>query len=661
MPNIITRGAMSAKALGFTGQTTTPVYVEDVFSTYLYTGNGSTQTITNGIDLSTKGGMVWFKRRDAVGNNTLTDTVNNGRLLSDATNALNANALVSSFNTDGYSLNTALTPNQSAATYASWTFRKQPKFFDIVTYTGDGVLGRQIAHALGATPGMIIVKCTSNTGGWATYHRSLGATNTVFLNTTAAQVSVSSYWNNTSPTSSVFTVGDAGLVNNTGYTYVAYLFADQAGGFGLSGSDSVVACGSYTTDGSGNLNPVTLGWEPQFVLVKNSSSVSGWSILDNMRGFSLTNQQELLANSTTSEITNNGTQYVFPTATGFSGVGNYFGPSATGIYLAIRRGPMKVPTDATKVFSPVIWTGNNTASRQISTGLLSPPDLSITQFTNGVQNNLWWDKLRGLGSTASMVSAYLRSPTSDPESSLSQYYTTPTMTDVGFGTTSSSSVQLNGSGASVVAWNFGRAPGFFDIVCYTATNVSNRQVSHNLGVAPELMIVKDRTASGTWAVYTSSGALGLNLADGTSGFNAAAFFGDGTSVVPPTPTVFTVGQSMNWSTDKFVAYLFATCPGVSKVGSYTGTGAAQNINCGFSAGARFVLIKRTDSTGDWYVYDSARGISSGNDPYLLLNSGAAQVTVTNYVDTFASGFTLTASAPAGLNANGGSYIFLAIA
>jgi hypothetical protein len=110
-----------------------------------------------------------------------------------------------------------------------------------------------------------------------------------------------------------------------------------------------------------------------------------------------------------------------------------------------------------------------------------------------------------------------------------------------------------------------------------------------------------------------------------------------------------------------IAYLFATLAGVSKVGSYTGTGADLNVDCGFSAGARFILIKRADSTGDWYVYDSARGIVAGNDPYLLLNSTDAEVTGTDYIDPLSSGFTVTSSAPAALNASGGTYIFLAIA
>jgi hypothetical protein len=100
---------------------------------------------------------------------------------------------------------------------------------------------------------------------------------------------------------------------------------------------------------------------------------------------------------------------------------------------------------------------------------------------------------------------------------------------------------------------------------------------------------------------------------------------------------------------------------VSKVGSYTGNGTTQAIACGFTGGARFVLIKRTDSTGDWYVWDSARGIVAGNDPYLLLNSTAAEVTGTDYIDTSATGFEISSTAPAAINASGGTFVFLAIA
>ena len=198
-------------------------------------------------------------------------------------------------------------------------------------------------------------------------------------------------------------------------------------------------------------------------------------------------------------------------------------------------------------------------------------------------------------------------------------------------------------------------------MCYTGTGVA-RTVNHNLGVAPELMLVKRRDSAAAWYVYATpigtNAALFLNLTNAATSPAPTVW-----NVTAPTATVFTVGTAatVNGSGGTFVNYLFASCPGVSKVGSYTGTGALQTINCAFTTGARYVLIKRTDTTGDWYVWDSARGITSGSDPYLLLNTTAAEVTGTNYVDTDTTGFKVTAAAPAGINASGGTYLFLAIA
>jgi hypothetical protein len=200
-----------------------------------------------------------------------------------------------------------------------------------------------------------------------------------------------------------------------------------------------------------------------------------------------------------------------------------------------------------------------------------------------------------------------------------------------------------------------------DVVCYTGTGVA-RTVNHSLGVVPEMMIVKGRSTSiYSWVVYAaplgSTKVLLLNTTN--AGITENAYFNS----TAPTSSVFTVNTAgaTNENSSTYVSYLFASVPGVSKVGSYTGTGALQTINCAFTSGARFVLIKRTDSTGDWYVWDSTRGIVAGNDPYLLLNSTAAEVTGTNYVDTDTTGFKVTAAAPAGINASGGNYIFLAIA
>jgi hypothetical protein len=127
--------------------------------------------------------------------------------------------------------------------------------------------------------------------------------------------------------------------------------------------------------------------------------------------------------------------------------------------------------------------------------------------------------------------------------------------------------------------------------------------------------------------------------------------------------VFSLGTAgeVNTSTATYVAYLFATVAGVSKVGSYTGNGSNQTINCGFTGGARFILIKRTDSTGDWYVWDTARGIVSGNDPHLSLNSITTEVTTDDSVDTDSSGFIVNQLSATNINVNAATYIFLAIA
>jgi hypothetical protein len=233
--------------------------------------------------------------------------------------------------------------------------------------------------------------------------------------------------------------------------------------------------------------------------------------------------------------------------------------------------------------------------------------------------------------------------------------------------TTTSQDYLNKSGATFVSHIFRRAPGFFDVVCYTGTGSSATSYSHNLGVAPELIINKVRSASGSnWIAtfnFTSTNyvlaALNLTIAGGTF------LYTDGASIeARPTSTAmrFTGGvPAVNDSGQTYVAYLFASCPGVSKVFSFTGNGSSQTINCGFTGGARFVMIKRTDSTGDWYVWDSARGIVSGNDPRLSLNTTAAEVTTDDSVDTDSTGFVVNQLSATNVNVNGATYIGLAIA
>jgi hypothetical protein len=647
---------------GAAGAASAGTYVEDVFSTWLYTGNGSTQTITNGIDLAGKGGLVWIKSRNIAGsaqvnsqipqyNHFLFDTLRtNQNALNTASNfgqdstwgALYLNFLSTGFNVGNAS---NIYTNESATTYASWTFREAEKFFDVCTWTGSGA-NRTISHNLGSVPGCIIVKRTDTTGDWQVYHRSLANTEYMVLNSTAAKATGATRWNSTTPTSTVFSLGTDATVNASGGTYVAYLFAHDAGGFGDSGNDSVVSCGTFTTDGSGTAT-VTLGWEPQWLLIKSPSIAGNWLLIDNMRGWSAGNDAFSFANTSGAEAT--GSDFGECNSTGFSM--KSIGANLSVVYIAIRRGPMKTPTDATKVFNAAITT---TVSPTTTFTPGFPADSLWVGFRANAISPRTHDRLRG--------SFYLETATTAADAAVTVNW--DQQNNLGLSTA---------NGLSIVDYGFRRAPGFFDAVCYTGTGSSAQVVSHNLTVVPELFILK-RRSSGTgqdmgWPVAVKQGSDGIYFIPGASSglnTNGSGFVQPGYWSLGFTSTTFTPGEATLSSPGGFtsgqtyIAYLFASCPGVSKVGSYTGTGTTLNIDCGFTAGARFVLIKRADSTGDWYVWDTARGIVSGNDPYLLLNSAAAEVTGTDYIDPLSSGFQISSTAPAAINANGGSFVFLAI-
>ena len=655
MPLQATSGAASYDAFGG-GVPVAANYIEDVFSTWLYTGNGTSQTITNGVDLSGKGGLVWLKKRSATGNNFLVDTIRGGLrpLYSNLTNAQPATdqSIVTAFNSNGFTLGNE-DINDNAATYASWTFREQPKFFDVVTYTGNGTAGRTVAHNLGSAPGVIIVKRTDGATNWRVYHRSLGATQYLDLDETNAAASATTIWNDTAPTSTVFSVGTNSGVNASGGTYVAYVFAHNAGGFGLSGTDNVISCGSFAV-GGGSDGVVDLGYEPQWVMFKQAQEggSGNWRIVDNMRGCSttITSGDRILSANLSSAEADAGLNMIDFTATGFVVKNGSVQGGDPYIYIAIRRGPMRTPTTGTSVLDVETYTGTQ-VERTITTA--NTVDLSFTKSrsTSGTRWN-WTDRLRGKERT--LNSSLTAAEASDSTGYIS--FAVQTGYTLGAGDT----YDVNTSGRTYVSWNFTRAPSVFDEVCYTGTGVTSRALNHNLTVVPEMIICKSRSLGAEhWGVYTATTGIGKTLwLDAQNNVQTLS-----QRILAVSSSTFTVGDNdeINQSTATYVAYLFATCAGVSKVGGYTGTGTTQVIDCGFTSGARFVLIKRTDSTSDWYVWDSARGIVSGNDPYLLMNSTDAEVTNTDFIDTASSGFEISSTAPAAINASSGAFIFLAIA
>jgi hypothetical protein len=212
-------------------------YVDDLFSTYVYEGNNSTLAINNGLDLATEGGMIWVKNRDRARDNCIVDTERGiGKRLetnkADAQDVYVTTKNISSFTSTGFTLGVDEGHdefNRNEDDYASWSFRKAPGFFDVVTWTGNGT-ARTIAHSLKSVPGCILIKCTSAGFNWRVYHRGAnGGVNPedygLSLNTTAAEADNATYFNDTLPTSTHFTIGTNATVNSNGSTYVAYVFA----------------------------------------------------------------------------------------------------------------------------------------------------------------------------------------------------------------------------------------------------------------------------------------------------------------------------------------------------------------------------------------------------------------------------------------------------
>lgn len=611
--------------------------VEDVFAVRTHIGNGSSQSITNEINLSGDGGLVWVKHRTSASrDHILVDTARGATkvLYSSYTLAeTTVAASITAFNSNGFSVGSSTDVNENTANIVSWTFRKAPKFFDIVTYTGDGTSGRVISHNLGVAPGMIMVKATSTSGGWYVYHRSTGTGYAMQLEQNYAAFTTTLF---SAVSATSFTTSSGSGLNGTGVSYVAYVFAHNAA------ADGVIQCGSFTTDGSG-LATVPLGWEPQYVLLKSSSNNESWIVGDTIRGLAMgTADARIFPNLINAEISGSIADL---TPTGF--IATPPSASQTYVYMAIRRGPMRQPTSGTQVYKALARTGTGVTER--ITGVGFTPDLVAIKERSSADNNIWFDRFRG---------APQKLFTDSSSAEISEATNKLDVID-GYGIGTGSDV--NASGSTYITHFFRRFPGVFDIVCYTGTG-SAGTISHNLGVVPEFIIQKPRTGTADWPTYHAS--LGANyqsrlnyniVPDGPS-----SIYWNNTS---PTASVFSVGTSTNTNPSgvQCVAYLFATLAGISKVGSYTGNGTSQTINCGFSGGARFILIKRTDSTGDWYVWDSVRGIVASNDPRLSFNSTSAEVTTDDSVDPDSSGFVVNQNSTTNINVSSATYIYLALA
>ena len=322
----------------------------DYFNTKLYTGNGSTQSITG---VGFQPDWVWIKNRDDSYNNALFDAVRGVTKFLASNNSdaeqTNANELTA-FGTDGFTTGNANRTNNNNDSFTSWNWlasnttasntdgsitstvsANTTSGFSVVSYTGTGS-NATVGHGLGSVPKMIIVKDRSAAKNWTIYHIGVGNDKDILLDVTNAE-NTSTAWNNTTPTSSVFSIGTLGNVNTSSNNYITYCFAEKKG---------YSKFGSYTGNGNADGTFIYTGFKPAWVMIKQSSgSGTSWNIWDNKRlGYNTKNYQ-LEANTNVAEntslerllITSNGFKCLTDNAQ-INGSGN------TYIYMAFAENPL---------------------------------------------------------------------------------------------------------------------------------------------------------------------------------------------------------------------------------------------------------------------------------------------------------------------------------
>ena len=591
MSNLVALNALKGAA-GVSGEEA--VCVDDLFSHYLYTATGSALTINNGIDNSTEGGAVWIKQKNAVG---------------------------------GFVLGTDSAYNNSGNFYSSYNFRKNEKFFDVVQYTGNGST-QAISHNLNGTVGCIMVKKIGADTPWQIYHRSLG--NTHYMTTYyTIPADSNARWNDTSPTTTHFTVGSGGYVNTSGQSYIAYIFGhnDGDGIFGPNGDQDIIKCGTYNGDGSINgSNSIDLGFVPDFLLIKCTDYATQYALFNPMNKISdLRRNDDITRLEDDAVVTSQ--NRIKLTSTGFALTENDTETNGDGrpyVYIAIAAASgnnSKVPSAGTDCFA--MDTGSNASDPpNFDSGF--PVELGIVKDPDGSGD--WRLSTR-------WTPGYVLDTAVDIEEASSGFY--------GF---HSSVGWANEITSSYQSWMWKRGPGL-EVLTFQG-NETARTINHNMGRVPEMMWLKVRSATVDWICYHK----GLN-----GGSNADDYYlkvnTDGAEVsdanvigTAPTSSVFSIGSSSlaNDDGEAMLAILFASVDGISSVGSYTGNGntisggSPLTITTGFQP--RLIIVKGTAASRNWLIFDSLRGVGSGNEYYFTLNENNAQTGATDYVEVTSTGF-----------------------
>lgn len=638
--------------------------VDEVFQTFTYTGNSSSsKTINNGIDLSTEGGMVWSKNRISAESWAVCDTERGATkmlLLNDTGQEFTSSSYISSFTTSGYTVGSDQTVNGTIVQdHCSWTFREHPDFFKIKTFsttynTDPGYL----THDLECDLGMAVFKALDNASqsyNWVLWHRSY-PTYYFRLNTQDGFQSDGSNPITYNSSTKTFTfnypmsnLGDRMISGNQETTnWVGYFFGhhNNNGTFGASGDQDIIACDKYTGNGSSDGPEINLGWEPQFLLIKRINTSDAWLLIDNTRvpDANIDRVPLLYPNEAYTEYF--GQQSILFTGRGFKPISGFSGVNSSGntyIYMAIRRGPLSPPSSGTDVFDVDYYS-----SGKINLGW--KPDMLLFHLLTNNQPYNGRTFFRKMGNTYNLVT------NSDSAANYSSG-------QIGWDNktpNNSTSPEFHNDFSTGQHYFWKQAPEFFSQQVYKGSGSGSQYVYHGLGTTPEMIWIKNLTnASGQdWVVWhkdlTSNYRIDLQNSDPETTASGYGPFSMDTEK-------FLVSSQLDNSSYLYGVMCWASVSGVSKVGSYTGNGSSVNVSVGFTP--RFVLVKRIDSSSYWIVWDTDRGIVSGNDPFWLMDTAGAEYTSYDIIDPYTNGFTINSVDLHGYDysASGGSFLYYAVA
>lgn len=672
------------------GAAADPVYLDRVFEAALWEGNGSQRTWTNNIDLANEGGLVWIAQRAEDGDDAVMVDSERGvtKVLRANTNAAETtdSSVIDQFYSTGFRMGGSRNVNQSFSSgqrrYGCWTFRKAKHFFDVVKYDGDGTSSRQIAHGLGSAPGFMLVKAYNATVSWGAYHREAGNNKTMSINSYGDWGTDNNIWAATDPTDSHFTVGNSGYSNQSGRSYVVYLWGHGQAKFGENGDEKIIHCGKWT--GSTSWQYIDNDFQSGCLMYKldagnaTQQPRSHFTILDSMMKWEPEYEHKddngnmedgeamgaCIGGGDGGRNTINGGRTVQnfedalePTPEGFRT--KWSGNIATTddfYYISIRERHGAV-LDSTVTDGTKYYTADQGSGTYGDKPIFDAPNhlvdwvimKRINSDVNGANGTMTAHRVQG-DTNGGMELNEARNMGS---------------TVAGIGTTSQKFWYHNGYheympdhiATEAHAFMFKHSYGFSAF--HYIGNGSNRMIRHGLAQAPKMVWVKRLDDDSGWYVYlAASGNTKYHRLDNVSDYGTNSGYWNNTD---PTKTHMSLGSNSNVNANggKFMMYSFGDSE-INKVGTYTGNGSnsGPSITLGFVP--RWLVIKKLEANSHWCMFENTYLDldGSGNELMMFIDDDATKAEEQNFVNTTGNGFNLVDN-DSKVNSNNSTYLYWA--